>query len=85
MNVTATITSKGQVTIPKAVRDLLDLATNDLLVFTVRKPKEIVVTPIKTDLMSLQGALKAKKYIPLKEVRRRMEKLAAREIASEGL
>jgi len=85
MTVTATLTSKGQVTIPKAIRDLLDLASQDLLIFTVRKPKEVVMTSIKTDLMSLRGALKVKKYIPFKTARRQAEKLAGKQIAAEGL
>lgn len=85
MNVTATITSKGQITIPKVIRDLLEVAASDVLVFTVRTPKEVVVTPIKTDLMSLQGAFKVKKYIPFSVARRQAEKMAGKNIAAEGL
>ena len=85
MTVTATLTSKGQVTIPKAIRELLDLATRDLLVFTVRKPKEVVVTSIKTDLMSLQGVLKAKKYIPLSVARKKLQTELGRRLSREHL
>lgn len=85
MTVTATITSKGQVTIPKAIRDLLDLASSDLLVFTVTKAKEVVVTPIKTDLLSLYGAFKAKKYIPLSVARKKMQIELGKQLARENL
>lgn len=85
MTITATITSKGQVTIPVAIRRLLDLATNDLLVFTVSKPREIVVTPIKTDLMSLQGVFKAKKYIPLSVARKKMRIELGKQLEREHL
>lgn len=86
MTISATITSKGQVTIPKPIRDLLNLTKNDLLVFTVKKPKTVTVTPVKTDIMSLYGSLKTnKKYVDFKTVRKKMEKLAAQEIAAEGL
>lgn len=85
MNATATITSKGQITIPKAIRDLLDVTVSDVLVFTVRKSKEVVVTPVKTDLMSLLGAFKVKKYIPFSVARHQAEKMAGKKIAAEGL
>jgi len=74
MTISATITSKGQVTIPKPIRDLLGLAQNDLLVFSVKKPQQVIVTPIKTDILSLKGALKVKKYTPLSEVRKKIQK-----------
>ena len=61
MTISATITSKGQITIPKPIRDLLDLAKNDLLVFTVQKSKKVLITPVKTDIMSLYGSLKTNK------------------------
>lgn len=82
---TATLTSKGQVTIPKIIRDLLDLASRDLLVFTVRKPKEVVVTSVKTDLMSLQGALKANKYIPLSVARKKLQTDLGQKLTREPL
>jgi len=85
MTVTATLTSKGQVTIPKIIRDLLNLTSQDLLVFTVRKPKEVVVTSIKTDLMSLQGALKVKKYIPLSVARKKLQTALGRRLSREHL
>ena len=73
MTISATVTSKGQVTIPKPIRDLLNISQNDLLVFTVKKPKTVIVNPIKTDIMSLYGSLKSnKKYIPLSEIRKQL-------------
>lgn len=86
MTISATVTSKGQITIPKPIRDLLNITKNDLLVFTVKKPKTVVVTPVKTDIMSLFGSLKTnKKYVDFKTARKKMERIAAKEIASEGL
>ena len=73
MTISATVTSKGQVTIPKPIRDLLNISQNDLLVFTVKKPKTVIVNPIKTDIMSLYGSLKSnKKHIPLSEIRKQL-------------
>ncbi|MBU1085676.1 MAG: AbrB/MazE/SpoVT family DNA-binding domain-containing protein [Candidatus Beckwithbacteria bacterium] len=85
MTISATITSKGQVTIPKSIRDLLDLAKNDLLVFTVKKSKEVVVTPIKTDIMSLYGSLKTNKgYIPLSKIRKQLQHDLGKEYQKES-
>ena len=43
---TATVTSKGQVTIPKKVRDALHLATGDTIEFVVREKGEVILRPI---------------------------------------
>jgi len=84
MNYTATVTSKGQITIPHMIRGLLDVSAGDLLVFTVRKPKEAVISPIKTDLLSLKGSVRAKKYVPLKIIREKLHYELGRKIASQG-
>ena len=55
MDVSARVTSKGQVTIPKAVRDALALETGDRVVFRVEQHRAIIArTP---DLLELAGAV----------------------------
>ena len=54
---TATLTSKGRITIPKPVRDELGLGTGDRLVFRVRDGT-VEITPKSVDLMSLYGVVK---------------------------
>lgn len=44
----ATLTSKGQITLPKAVRQLLDLNTGAKVAFDVRG-SEVVVSRVETD------------------------------------
>lgn len=52
----ATVTSKGQVTIPKAVRDALGVGTGDRLAFVVVNGDAVVSkTP---DLLDLAGSVK---------------------------
>lgn len=50
----ATVTSKGQVTIPKEVRDELGIETGTKLWF-VRTPHGFVLKPAKNSVMALAG------------------------------
>jgi len=54
---TATMTSKGQVTIPKSVREQLGLKTGDRLDFAVRGDGIVEVRPRIVSLLSLAGIL----------------------------
>ncbi len=54
----ATVTSKGQVTIPKAIRDFLRIQPNDRVEFVVENG-QVVVRPVKT-LKDLRGAVAAR-------------------------
>ena len=57
MDYIATITSQGQLTIPKAIRDLFSISGATKARIRVQD-KKIVVEP-KTDFWSLSGALKS--------------------------
>jgi len=54
---TATLTSKGQVTIPKEVRNALDLDTGDRVAFVMRDDGVVELRPETTDLLELFGIL----------------------------
>jgi AbrB family looped-hinge helix DNA binding protein len=55
MDTTARVTSKGQVTIPKNVRDALDLHEGDELLFRVERSRAVVAkTP---DFLALAGTV----------------------------
>lgn len=55
MESTARLTSKGQVTIPKPVRDALDLHEGDEIVFRVERQRAVVAkTP---DFLDLAGSV----------------------------
>ncbi len=72
MEVAARITSKGQVTIPRAVREALGVQAGDALVFRVEEHRAVVAaTP---DLLDLAGAVSvpaAKRGTPWRDVRQR--------------
>lgn len=54
---TATVTSKGQITLPKSIREHLRLDTGDVLDFIVNNEGEVVVRPLRGDIMELKGIL----------------------------
>ena len=55
--VTATLTSKGQLTIPKAVRDTLGLHTGDRVAFVVHGDLEAVLKPVTKSVDEVFGRL----------------------------
>jgi len=55
--VTATLTSKGQLTIPKAVRDSLHLHTGDRVAFVVHGDAEAVLKPATRSVDAVFGRL----------------------------
>ena len=55
----ATLTSKGQVTIPKAVRDALHLQTGDRLDFILEADGTVRILPITGSVKRLKGMLPA--------------------------
>lgn len=71
MEVSARLSSKGQVTVPRAVREALSLEEGDRLVFRVEGQRAVLArTP---DLLALAGSVEvpaAKRGTPWTEVRR---------------
>ena len=53
----ATITTKGQVTIPKSVRDSLMLNTGDKIEFLVTDKREALIRPISKKVDEVFGIL----------------------------
>ena len=82
MDVMARLSSKGQVTVPKAVRDALDLHEGDQVVFRVEgKRATLGRTP---DLLDLAGAVSVpaeRRGTPWNEVRRRTRVKRAQDVA----
>ena len=58
----STVTRKGQVTIPMAVREKLDITYGEKVEFTVNEKNEVVISPVKVSLDDVYGALE--KQIP---------------------
>lgn len=78
------LTTKGQVTVPKDVRDALRLAAGDKVFFVADGDRAIMV-PLKHDIWSVHGALAKRargKPFGWKRVRAAAERLAARRISA---
>jgi antitoxin PrlF len=76
--VQATITSKGQVTVPKIVRDRLHLRPGDKLEFLVDEDGTLRVVPVTASLRQLKGMVqKTKRAVSLSEMEEAIAKGAA--------
>ena len=53
----ATLTSKGQITIPKEIREALGIRTGDRIAFRLRHDGIVEMEPETVDLLSLRGIL----------------------------
>jgi AbrB family looped-hinge helix DNA binding protein len=72
MDTSATLTSKGQTTIPKSIRDSLGLKTGDRMTFTLM-PDGVVLLRVKNKRVAdLAGMLhkKGRKPIPIEKLSR---------------
>ena len=61
----ATMTSKGQITIPKSIRTMFHLHAGDRLEFFVENEERIVVKPATVDISELEGILHNPKQHPV--------------------
>lgn len=60
----ATVTSKGQVTIPKEIRDYLNLDTGSKVDFIVDENGTVQLIPLNIPVQKLSGILHRKGMIP---------------------
>ncbi len=78
MDTSARLTSKGQVTIPKAVRDALELQEGDEIVFRVERTRAIVAkTADFIDMAGTVAVSKAKRGTSWDEVLRQTRRARA--------
>jgi antitoxin PrlF len=74
----ATLTSKGQITIPKEVRDALGLEAGDRVDFVAEKEGEYKVVPATRDVRELKGIVpKPKKPVSVEEMNRAIARRAS--------
>ena len=69
---TATLTQKGQITIPKKIRQTLNLKANDKIVFVMREG-QIIIKPVR-DILSLCGVVPVTKEQDFNKIRQQVIK-----------
>jgi antitoxin PrlF len=57
----ARVTSKGQITVPKRIRERLGVRPGDRIVFRERDDGSVVVEAETVDLLSLRGAVRPRR------------------------
>jgi AbrB family looped-hinge helix DNA binding protein len=61
----STLTSKGQITLPKVVREVLRLDTGDRVDFQLRPDGVVELRPEAGDLLTVFGCLKSRNRRPV--------------------
>lgn len=82
MTWTATMSSKGQLTIPRPLRETLRLEAGVQVLLALRDGK-IEIQPISGDIQRWRGALKEAGPTPLEEVEARTRQAIAEEVVRE--
>ena len=81
---TSTITRKGQVTIPKEIRDALGLTEGDRIFF-VRRGEEIVLKVLRGNILELRGSVKpSKQPESFQKIRAATKKRVAAKVTGDG-
>jgi AbrB family looped-hinge helix DNA binding protein len=72
MEPTATLTSKGQTTIPKEIRDRLGMKPGDRMTFTLMADGAVLVRVKRKSISELAGVLhkKGRKTVPIEQMAR---------------
>ena len=83
----AKVSKKGQVTIPKAIREKLKIRDNGGVLFLIEDDDVLLQGVPGGRIDELAGSLKryAEKYVPLEQVRKKIQGKIARDAAREGL
>lgn len=77
----ATLTSKGQTTIPKDIRDRLALKPGDRLEFVVLPDRTIRLVPVNLPMTALKGMLpRPKRAVSVAEMNRAIAVAASRKL-----
>ena len=80
----AKVTFKGQITIPKAVREALDIQQGDSVTFTIEGDHAVLKPVKKKAILDFYGAFPAKRSYPgLESVRKEVHRKVTERIAGK--
>lgn len=77
----STVTTKGQVTIPKKIREALKISPNDKIDF-VQEGERVFIVPLKP-LQDFRGAVRAQKTLSFEEERATAKRSVGRRAVEE--
>ncbi|NCO42795.1 MAG: hypothetical protein AUJ96_10505 [Armatimonadetes bacterium CG2_30_66_41] len=77
---TATLSARGQMTIPRVIREHLHLHPGDRLEFVIRDGQEVTIRPPSADIRELRGMLahKVKRPVTVEEMNEAIRQRAGR-------
>ncbi len=78
----STVTAKGQVTIPKSIRDAIGIIPNDRVAF-IRKGELVYIQALKT-IKSFRGAVKKKALASFEAERAQAKAAVAARVSKEN-
>jgi len=78
----STLSSKGQLVIPKDIREYMRLQAGDRLDFVITDDGEVVVRPVVSDVRSLRGLLKkpGRKPVSVEQMNKAVRKRTSRTV-----
>ena len=80
----STITRKGQVTIPKAIRDRLGVKEGEKVLFVMRG-EEVVLKDIKGTILDLKGLVRSSAHPEdFEKIRQSVKQTVAKKVAEHG-
>ncbi|NOY64887.1 MAG: AbrB/MazE/SpoVT family DNA-binding domain-containing protein [Nitrospirae bacterium] len=75
----ATVTSKGQITIPKKVREYLKIESGDKLEFFIEKDGKVTVLPVTESVKKLKGMIRRpRRPVSIERMKKAVEREASR-------
>jgi antitoxin PrlF len=79
----ATVTSKGQITIPKDIRDILKIGPGDQIDFIINNQGKIYIEPRKYDCRDMKGLFykKGRKPATLEDMEKAIKKGASESLS----
>ncbi len=80
----STLTRKGQVTIPKAIRDRLGIREGEKVFFVLRGD-EVVLRALRGNILELKGSIKPSAHPEdFEAIRRKIKKVVSAKVARNG-
>lgn len=80
--ITSTVGRRGQVTVPRAIRQWLQLREGDRIAF-IRRGDEIILQPLARTLLDLRGSVPVSEPQDFAAVRRQVLQERARKVAQD--